>query len=200
MPDTPDLKEVHAHAWEALIEATKDKESPYRCLTLGTVDRIGQPQLRTLILRDVSRDIRQLEFHTDIRSPKWKEITIRPNKISVLGYDPLRRVQLRFVGRATLLGPHSAMQDATWNELPPWTRLTYCGNASGQMLEQPQEVDPDALPPDPADTAHGQANFGVVSFQAERLDWYQHGRELNRRAIFDYSQADRTYKSRWVAP
>ena len=200
MADVPNLKDLHAYAWETLDAATKDKEAAFRCLTLGTVDRLGQPQLRTLILRDVSRDIRQLEFHTDIRSSKWKEITTRPKRISVLGYDPLQQVQLRFTGSATLLGPHSAVQDAVWEGLPPWTRLTYCGEAPGQMLEAPAAPDPEALPPEPSDTAHGQANFGVVSFQAHRLDWYQHGRGLNRRAMFDYSQTDRSYKSRWVAP
>jgi len=46
----------------------------------------------------------------------------------------------------------------------------------------------------------GKAFFGVITFKAESLDWFQLQRVGNRRAILDYDDLGVLIASRWVNP
>lgn len=124
------LSEIEAAGWAALRQAAADPQSGFRCVTLCTVDAAGAPQARMVVLRACDPARRTLELHTDIRSPKWAELTAAP-RVTVLGYCPQTRLQLRLTGTATLHGPDSAAAAAAWATLPPWTRSTYTGGPPG---------------------------------------------------------------------
>ncbi|MGO7594297.1 pyridoxamine 5'-phosphate oxidase family protein, partial [Rhizobium leguminosarum] len=68
---------------------------------------------------DVAR--RVLEIHTDVRSPKWKEISANP-LVTILGYGPQQKVQLRLQGSAELNGTASECATEAWSLLPRSTR------------------------------------------------------------------------------
>ncbi len=200
MDDTaPDLVSLHRDAWQMLCAAAKSRDAPLRCLTLATMDRQQQPHLRSIILRDVLPGAVEMEFHTDTRSAKWAQIKINP-KVSVLGYDAAQQLQLRLSGKATLLGPRTALQEAAWDALKPWSRAAYCGEAPGAPLDAPDMTGPADTPPGHFETAKGQQRFGVIYFKATQLDWYRHGRGNNMRAIFDYDANGVLEGHRWVAP
>jgi pyridoxamine 5'-phosphate oxidase len=50
------------------------------------------------------------------------------------------------------------------------------------------------------DEAGGKAFFGVVSFRADSLDWFELRRADNRRAVFKYSHLGAVVASRWINP
>lgn len=195
LPDLPELTEINRAAWAHLANATGTPSAPLRCLTLGSVAQDGTSQLRTLILRAVDPSARSLTFHTDIRSVKWAELTRDP-RASILGYDAGLRIQLRLMGAAALFGPGSKEQAAAWDALPPWNRNAYCGGPPGHAVAAPDVSGPRDAAPTNEDTAAGKARFGVISFTAKELDWYQHGRGRNMRARFDYEPATQS----WVTP
>lgn len=193
------LEALDAAAWARLKEACDDPEHPYRNLVLGTVDRDGEPQTRYLVLRGVNSNQRTLELHTDVRSPKWTELSTQP-KLSVLGYDPVDRLQLRLRGVANLYPPGAAQNAAAWDNLSPWTRTTYCGGPPGDALALPEPSLIHADAPSEAETEVGRERFGVIVFTASVLDWFQHRRGHVRRAIIRYGETDSQSEATWIAP
>lgn len=57
--------------------------------------------MRTVVLRKALPLLKELRFHTDVRSNKWKELQ-NNNSISALFYDASTRVQTRVKGKAIL--------------------------------------------------------------------------------------------------
>ncbi|MGO7174000.1 pyridoxamine 5'-phosphate oxidase [Rhizobium ruizarguesonis] len=187
------LAEVDASAWAELEGAAADPQSAFRYLNLCSVDAGGRPQARMVVLRRVDVARRVLEIHTDVRSPKWQEISANP-LVTILGFGPQPRVQLRLQGSAELHGPASELAAEAWSLLPGSTRSTYMGGPPGDDIgERP------ASEAEVAD-ADGQAFFGVLIFRAETLDWFQLRHADNRRAVFAYDKLGALTSSRWVNP
>ncbi|MEM9633529.1 MAG: pyridoxamine 5'-phosphate oxidase family protein [Pseudomonadota bacterium] len=191
------LVEIEADAWAALERATTDPKSAFRYLNLCSVDHLGAPQARMVVLRSASPSDRSLEFHTDTRSSKWQEFSLNPNA-TVLGYCPDTRTQLRFKGRVRLFGAETEQAEKAWNTLAPWTRTTYQGGPPGDDLAL-QNAD-GSKGADPNDSSTGKDCFGVIIFDVTVLDWFQLHRQNNKRAEFDYKD-DRGHPSmRWLNP
>lgn len=186
------LDEVDASAWSSLEAATRDPQSGFRFINLCSVDAAGRPQARMVVLRRADTAARLLEIHTDIRSPKWLELSRNPI-VTILGFSASTRVQLRLVGSVHLHPPGSDRAEKAWSGLSAWTRSTYAGGPPGDELGNDEPV----LAVSEAD---GKAFFGVVSFHAESLDWFELRRADNRRAVFDYSHLGALTASRWINP
>ncbi|MBY5446482.1 pyridoxamine 5'-phosphate oxidase [Rhizobium leguminosarum] len=187
------LAEVDASAWVELEGAAADPQSAFRYLNLCSVDAGGRPQARMVVLRRVDAARRILEIHTDVRSPKWLEISANP-RVTILGFGPQPKVQLRLQGSAELNGPPSERAAEAWSLLPLSTRCTYMGGPPGDDIgERPAS---EAAVAD----ADGQAFFGVLIFRAETLDWVQLRHADNRRAVFAYDHLGALTSSGWVNP
>ncbi|CAN7233606.1 pyridoxamine 5'-phosphate oxidase family protein [Rhizobium leguminosarum] len=187
------LAEVDASAWAELEAAAADSQSAFRYLNLCSVDSYGRPQARMVVLRRVDVARRLLEIHTDARSPKWQEISADP-LVTILGFGPQPKVQLRLQGSAELHGPASERAAEAWSLLTRSTRSTYLGGPPGDDIgERPAS---EAAVTD----ADGRAFFGVLIFRAEALDWFQLRHAENRRAVFAYDHLGAQTSSRWVNP
>ncbi|WP_420413129.1 pyridoxamine 5'-phosphate oxidase family protein [Roseibium sp.] len=191
------LAEIETQAWMSLKAAAEDPQSAFRYLTLSSVDQWNKPQARVVVLRQAEHTIRSLEFHTDLRSSKWQELSKNPS-VTVLGYCSDTRTQLRFSGTAELFGPQSEKAESAWEALPPWTRTTYQGGPPGDELAFEQNDRAISAAPEP--DAAGKDCFGVISFTASSLDWFQLQRKNNKRALFRYSGSDEQISSCWVNP
>ncbi|MCY1744556.1 pyridoxamine 5'-phosphate oxidase family protein [Ensifer sp. SL37] len=186
------LEEVDASAWSSLEAATNDPRSGFRFVNLCSVDAAGRPQARMVVLRRVDTAARLLEIHTDARSPKWLELSRNPF-VSILGFCASTRIQLRLAGSVQLHFPGSDLAEKAWSGLSVWTRSTYAGGPPG---DEPGDNEPVPV----MDEAGGRAFFGVVSFRAESLDWFELRRADNRRACFEYSHLGALMVSRWINP
>jgi pyridoxamine 5'-phosphate oxidase len=194
------LDDFHDAAWSALSESEGTNEAALRVLALSTLGRDGAPQSRSVILRAVDVAPRACLFHTDIRSEKWHELSAF-ERVSVLGYDGHRRLQIRLTGRALLSGPGTALQAEHWRGLSPWTRTTYCGGPPGIADDAVREVtfEPDQTPTE-AQTSVGEGRFGVVSVTAKGMDVFEHRRGNLRRARFCYDETGVRVSGQWVLP
>ncbi len=195
---TNTLNALHTQAWQHLNDAVLQPTHALHYLALSSIDPQGKPQARLLVLRAADTQTASLEFHTDIRSTKWTELQTNP-QLSLLGYDPEHRIQLRFNGTATLFGPETAYTQQAWQQLSVWTRHSYCGGPPGYELSAPETAEMTA-PPDAATTAVGKQVFGVIQFKADTLDWFHHPRGALRRALFRYGPAGSVQSANWIRP
>ncbi|RUM22221.1 pyridoxamine 5'-phosphate oxidase [Rhizobium vallis] len=190
-----DLTEIDASAWAELETAAGNPQSGFRYVNLCSVDAEARPQARMVVLRAADGSARSLEFHTDTRSSKWLELSANP-EVTVLGFCPQARLQLRLQGRVERHGPGSEAADIAWDRLPSRTRTTYAGGPPGD--ECAFEVIGELA--EPVDEADGKARFGVLSFRARTLDWFQLSQLDNRRALFAYDETGALCSCRWVNP
>jgi len=195
-PASESLTQTYDRLWSCLESGGGTQRSPFTMVQAATLGLDGAPKVRTIVLRQVSRADRLLEFHTDARSEKVAELRRDP-RIAVVANDLDALVQIRAQGVASICDDE-AQRRAIWQSSRPHTLLLYRAPLRpGTPIESPEEahVTPS---PDDAPTDDGYRNFCLVHVTVTRLDWLELARAGHRRAIFDLN--DDGYEGRWIAP
>lgn len=193
------LAEIENHVWQVLTAATNDRQHALRYLTLATVTPENKPRARLLVLRDVQTEPRQIIFHTDIRSDKWRELCFNPSS-SVIGFDPQSETQIRFEGNSQLFDAEAAINRTAWDGLSVWVQNTYCGGPPGESVSK-EEMDLEAInQPTSEQLAQGRHRFGVIIFTPTKLDWFKLQRSNNKRAVFEYPLEGENPSAKWINP
>ena len=186
------LEDIDNDAWNKLEAGAAAADSGFHFITLGSIDEQGHPQARTLVLRRVDRMKCVLEFHTDVRSPKWLALSAHP-KVTALGYCNETRIQLRLCGTVELHAQGSECAELAWEQLSDNTRKTYAGPAPGSdvVINNYHGCNTDGS---------GKVNFGVIVLHINLLDWSLLARDNNQRALLHYSAAGKLKNCKWVNP
>ena len=178
------LPKLLDQAWGLLEEGQVDGQSPFRLMSLATVDREGQPQARHVVLRGVDRAGENLEFHTDIGSSKCAELQANP-QAQLLFWDPDRAIQLRLHARIALR--QDAHRDAQWQNVPGPSQIAYGKSPrTGLAIRDPFAY---ALTP-------SRSQFVVCSCAVQKLEFLSL-KEQHFRAAF---QADDRWAGTWLSP
>ena len=106
LPCYDDLPATLTEAWARLARGVKDRRSGFHTPVLATIGPDGAPQARTLVLRAVDPQTRQLRFHTDWRSHKALAVAQNP-RVAVHAYCVTAKIQLRLTGRAIHHAPNT---------------------------------------------------------------------------------------------
>jgi pyridoxamine 5'-phosphate oxidase len=144
----------------------------------------------------VDRATRVLRFNTDVRSTKYREMQGQPT-VSILGYDPAAKLQLRLRGQAALHQGDDVAK-AAWSASQPQSLMCY------RQPEAPSAVTEGALPaPDMRGMAFkaedGFQNFAVVSIEIRVLEWLFLSRLGHQRIRFSYDERGGS-RHEWLAP
>jgi len=192
MPPRPahadDLEAARAWAFAQWARGVADRRSPFHTPTLATIGGGGAPRLRTLVLRGFDATTRTLRLHTDRRAGKFGEIAADP-RVSLHGYDPGQRVQLRLEGHATL-HTDDAVAEAGWAASRDFSRMCYAIDPGpGMPVEAPL--------PAPLDPAAGRPHFAVIRLEFHCMEWLWLAAEGHRRARFTWGEAP---SAAWLVP
>jgi pyridoxine/pyridoxamine 5'-phosphate oxidase len=182
-----DLALSFEEAWGLIAAGVTDRKSPSHMPVVGTVDALGMPQLRIMILRDASLDTRTLRFHTDSRSIKAEQIRQNPSS-SVLIYDPAAKVQIRMSGKThfTAVGD---VADTAWSESTPFARRCYMAEAGpGTPLKEEEQL------------ADYRANFAALLVEIETIEWLYLANAGHRRARWQWDSAQKSWAGHWLIP
>jgi pyridoxamine 5'-phosphate oxidase len=183
-PWSANLADLHAQIWILLLRGLRDKRSPARHPTLGTVSPDGRPQARTVVLRAAQAQAATLDIHTDLASPKIADLRATPFAALHI-WDTSAHLQLRLEAEATVLtGPEVA---EIWARVPDASRLSYGSTpAPGDPIPSALAYakSPDALA------------FAVVRLQLTAIDALHLGQQ-HRRARFARSDG---WAGTWLTP
>lgn len=178
------LPKLLDQAWSLLEEGQADGQSPFRLMSLATVDREGQPQARHVVLRGVDPAGENLEFHTDIGSAKCAELQANP-KAQLLFWDPDRAIQLRLHVRIALR--QDAHRDAQWQNVPGPSQIAYGKTPrTGLTIRDPFAY---ALTP-------SKSQFVVCSCAVQKLEFLSLKAQHFRAAF----EADDRWAGAWLSP
>tara|TARA_R110002111_G_scaffold107056_2_gene165443 strand:+ start:6744 stop:7355 length:612 start_codon:yes stop_codon:yes gene_type:complete len=174
--------------WLHLKSAADTETHPWRLGNLATVSE-GRPRVRTVILRDVQTEERELVCYTDQRSDKICELKDSP-WMEWLTYDPITRVQIRLRGSATVhIQDECAEQH--WQDSSPEHRRGYItvsppGAKADSAVPNLPDYLFDRLPND-EEAQLGYENFAVIVCRIEHLDWLQLRRNGHLAAQFRWT-------------
>ena len=178
------LPKLLDQAWSLLEEGQADGQSPFRLMSLATVDGEGQPKARHVVLRGVDRGAKNLEFHTDISSSKCAELQANP-QAQLLFWDPDLAIQLRLHARIALR--QDAHRDAEWQDVPGPSQIAY-GKTPRTGLAI-RDAFAYALTP-------SKSQFMVCSCAVQKFEVLSL-KEQHFRAVF---QADDRWAGTWLSP
>ena len=191
-----DLDAIASFAWAELTRAASDGDSQFRHAQLATIGAQGWPQSRTVILRHVNADRREVGFHTDRRSTKAAELAA-DTSVAIVAYDRPRGLQLRLWGQAEL-HVEDARAEESWAALYPPLRAPYRAQyAPGLPIDTPPTADPTEAARDPANRGAGFENFAFVAIRVMRLEWLHLRPTGHRRARFAWNAG---WEGQWLAP
>jgi len=191
------LLELEKDSWDRLVTGAVKSRTPFHTPSIATLHQ-GEVSLRTVVLRKTLPTERELRFHTDIRSPKWQELSQNPS-ISALFYDAVDRIQLRVKGKAVLHQTNEITAEA-WQKTSLSSRKCYLTLFSPSSLT---DESTSGLTDDIehenftlAESESGYSNFGIVSIHVQSIDWLWLNHAGNRRAFFDYEKV----MNSWMIP
>ena len=194
-----------AHAWSSLVRGAASARHGFHVGQLASIAADGAPQVRTVVLREVSVEARQLLCHTDRRSGKCAELAAAP-RVAWHFYDARRKLQLRLHGRAEV-HVEGVLWARRWQASSLGSRRCYLTtDAPGT----PQNAWDSGFPaplrerrPELAESEAGRANFAVVATTIERLDLLWLSARGHRRLRFAWSPAapgGGRWDGGWVTP
>jgi pyridoxamine 5'-phosphate oxidase len=193
------LDEVVKNVWQMLGRAAVDKRSPWHSPTLCTRGT-HYPNPRTVILRKVAKEQRQLTFHTDRRAEKVREIEQDP-QISWHFWYPRKQIQLRLYGQA-YLHFDDEIADQAWKQLPLPSRTNYSPDLPpGEAIADYEagiacRTSLDAATPDASENWRSAFGLGVTTIA--RMEWLWLARSGHRRAAFQWEGEG--WQGEWLVP
>lgn len=197
-----DLELSLQKAWELLSEGATDRHSPLHTPAVATITAAGTPSQRIMVLRESFPASRRLRFNTDSRASKVADIGLG-GAVSVLGYHPDAKVQLRLAGTAVVQSAGSEA-DAAWAQASLYGQRCYLVEpAPGQAVDAPTSgLEPalEGVKPTPEQVAPARAHFAVLLVEVQTIEWLYLAHDGHRRSIFDWDPDRNRWDGRWLVP
>ena len=179
--------------------ALKNSSHQYRTFSLATID--GKiPSLRTVVLRDFSLENNYFDCHSDLRSPKIKQLE-KNKEFSALFYSSEKKIQLRFKGTVEIFHKNSITKQR-WDNVTPSSKRCYMGPYSpSDILDEYHPNIPDNVQfqdPSYEDSMSGYNNFVVIRCHFYEIDFLKLKYSGHQRCKFIFDKEK--INVRWVAP
>ncbi|MEQ8355105.1 MAG: pyridoxamine 5'-phosphate oxidase family protein [Kiloniellaceae bacterium] len=199
--DEPRLGAVLAECWHLLADGAADPQHDFHLTALGTAHPLHGSALRTVVLRKVFPESRELWFYTDLRSRKVGEIQADP-RIALLFHSLSDDTQLRVQADA---GIHhrDGLAERAWQDLAPRQRRDYLVSGPRGLpwawatSGLPAELE--SRDPTVEESEAGRLNFAVVVCRLRQIDWLFLTPYGHRRANFTWNNEGRLQTS-WLVP
>ena len=187
-------------SWVRLLNGSLKYKDPLHNPAIANINEQGV-NMRTVVLRKVWTETKQLAFNTDIRSGKWQDLKIN-NELSWLFYDGEHKLQIRISGSSTLHQEDSIAEEA-WIASSMSSRKIYMIEPGPSTITtRPENGLPAAFEtadPNIAESIAGRKNFGTVITKVFWMEWLWLNSKGHRRAVFNYKQ-DGSFTADWLIP
>ena len=187
------LNLIFEKIWSVLETGVKPiSNNPAHTPALATIDNNNLPQIRSVVLRSINRQKREICFHSDIRSSKISDLNNNKDA-SFLIYDPKNKFQIRLL-TAIEMYHNDPISIQAWNNLKPMSKICYqVSQAPGTQLSDPFEATNT-----PERNNEGRDNFVVLVGKILEVEWLYLHHKGHRRAKFNW--LNNNWNSGWLTP
>ncbi|MEL1227210.1 MAG: pyridoxamine 5'-phosphate oxidase [Candidatus Neomarinimicrobiota bacterium] len=192
--DLPDsynnIEQTLITADQILSDAVGNAKTLFHSPTVSSIED-SKIVSRVMVLREFDLKKRFMRFHTDYRAPKIKQFK-NNSTATVLGYDPILKVQIKLQGTIESHYHNSVTRNA-WDNSSTRSKKCYSvrGGSSFKI------GDPSQYDLKDGNLEDGYMNFAVLIFQFNSLEFLHLKSSGHRRAIHTW---DDVYKSSWLVP
>ena len=163
-----------------------ERGHPFRFITMATVGNETIARLRTVVLREVSDDLR-LTIYTDGRTEKMKHIADN-NQVSFLLYHPEKMLQLKVEGTAQVVTNKDRL-NTTWQNIQPNSRKDYITQISpGSSIKNPDHVE----------YIENENYFTIIDIIPSKIEYLKLQRPNHIRALF--TKIDDKWNGEFLVP
>lgn len=170
-----------------LSRAAADQGHPWKTPVLSTLSQDAVHQ-RILVLRKYESP-RTVIFYTDSRTQKVADLSVNP-QISLLFWDPRKKLQLRLQGTAELLSKGD-FAEAEWEKAQQGNTSDY------RSVGIP--ASPISTPEEGWQTSE-QSHFMVIKITFTNAELLQLRREGHLRADFQFIESEKSWQGEWLIP
>lgn len=183
-----DLAAIEAALWHELETCVRHKKHGWRIGVLATRDGEAA-DARSVVLREASRERRELLFFADSRSPKVRQAQAHGGAGKLVLWSNELSWQLRLDVQLEVATAGLAVSSR-------WARLKMKPGAQDYLSPLPPgtPLTPDAPAASPLPERGTREHFAVVTARVLTVDWLELHAEGHRRAAFDVGGA------RWLVP
>ncbi|MDF4222426.1 pyridoxamine 5'-phosphate oxidase family protein [Maribacter sp. M208] len=169
-----------------LHNGVTEKGHPFRFITMATVGNESTARLRTVVLREVNKDLR-LTIYTDSRTQKIKHIA-ENNQVSFLLYHPEKMLQLKVEGTAEMVTNLERLK-STWQNIQPNSKKDYITETSpGTTIKNPDHVE----------YVEDKNYFTIIDIFPTKIEYLKLKRPNHIRALF--TKTDNNWKGEFLVP
>ena len=141
-------------------------------------------------LRNVIRENRIIDFHTDHRSKKIMELK-KNNRIFLHVYDHKNKIQIQSEGKAKILNKQK-LNELVWNSFPKHSRKVYLiKKTPGNKIKNKKDLEL-------LNDKEGFKNFTIVKVKINKLVFLKLNTDFNKKALIRYGIKNINYH--WLVP
>ena len=158
---------------ELLTESVKDRHHPFHTPVFTNTNINNLCDSRIIVLRYFDPEKYILNFHTDFRSPKVKNLLQNKNSL-FLFYDLNLKIQLR-IKTISNVNNQNDIAKIMWNKTSLMSRKCYLTKKAPSSItynpEDGLDLDLKGKEPTKADSEMGYKNFTVIESKIIEIDW-----------------------------
>ena len=163
--------DIRHRIWMELGRATQDRHHAWRTPVLATTGQEGQPDARTVVLREADASTARLRIYTDGRSAKVSHLSYRPDAVLVFWSKRLNwQLRARVSISAHAAGP---LVESVW------ARVSQSAAAGDYLSHSAPGSVLSAATPTAAQQNH---HLVVLDAQVHEIDWLELAQGGHRRA------------------
>ncbi len=191
LPDSYDnIEQTLITADQILSDAVENAKTLFHSPTVSSIED-SKIVSRVMVLREFNLKDRFMRFHTDYRSPKIKQYK-KNSTASVLGYDPILKVQIKLQGTIESHYHNSVTRNA-WDGSTNRSKKCYSvRGGSSFKIDNPNKYDLKD-----GNIEDGYMNFAVLIFTFNSLEFLHLKSSGHRRALHTWND---NYASQWLVP
>tara|TARA_B100000579_G_C22755690_1_gene816313 strand:- start:139 stop:744 length:606 start_codon:yes stop_codon:yes gene_type:complete len=183
-----------------LKKGIKDRSHAYHTPTFSNISKNHYLNSRVIVLRKFDEKKLLLNFHTDLRSPKVKDL-IENNKSNFLFYDSTIKIQLR-IQTISIINNQNNVTKESWNLTSLSSRKCYLTTkAPSSKTTIPQDGLPKNLigiDPSKEISEQGYKNFTVIENKIKNIDWLYLSSLGHRRLKINFNKVKPEFF--WIIP
>jgi pyridoxamine 5'-phosphate oxidase len=172
------------------LNRLKTERGISKLMVVGTLSENKEPEIRTLVLRDVIFNPLAFLFFTDLRSPKVQELALYP-KVTMLHYDTSLKRQLRCKAHAGVIND-SNMLAKYWEDYNVKEKDYSTILAPGTEISSSELI--------LKDDKSAFKNFGVIQLNVQQVEVLELGKENHFRARYLLGKDGTSYEASWLVP
>ena len=185
---------------ELLIDGVKDRHHPFHTPVFTNTDANNLGDSRIIVLRHFNPEECILNFHTDFRSPKVKNLSRNKNS-SFVFYDLNLKIQLRIKTTSNVNNQNDTAK-SIWDKTSLMSRKCYLTEKAPSSITSDPEDGIDlglkGKEPTKADSEKGYKNFTIIESKIVEIDWLYLDASGHRRLNIKLNNKKPSFD--WVIP